>query len=545
MAGGLPVTCGKFSGFLLQMSSSTPSGADTSAAAGPNTGLLRSSMVTSGSTMLSRVLGMLRETVFAALFGDDAAADAFFVAFRIPNFLRRLFAEGAFSQAFVPVLSEKRKNEEEAAVKRFVDNVAGYLGGILLAVTVLGVLAAPALAGLFGIGYLDDPSKFALLVEMLRITFPYLILISLTGLAGAILNSYGHFAVPALTPVILNVVLIASAVLMAPFFAEPTVALAWGVLIAGLLQLMFQLPFLSHLRMLPRPRFDRNEPGVKKVVSLMVPVMFSVSVGQINLMLDTMLATSIEGDGSVSWLYYSDRLMELPLGIFGIAIATVILPALSRIHSAGDAGQFAHTLEWGLRCILVVGLPASVALLLLAEPMVITLYQRGEFGVDSVLPTTRSVRALGLGLVAFMAIKILASAYFSRQDTRTPVRYGVIAMVTNMVLNLALIVPLKHVGLALATSLAAFLNAGLLLWGLLKLKVLVLSSQWWGITGRIVIANVVMVVVVLVLQQPAATWLAWNDWLRVGYLLLLCTAGGLAYLAGLWLCGLRPRHFRA
>ncbi len=495
--------------------------------------------------MLSRVLGMLRETIFAALFGDSAAADAFFVAFRIPNLLRRLFAEGAFAQAFVPVLSERRRQTTHAEVREFIDNTAGYLGTVLLIVTIIGVVASPLVAAMSAWGFLDDPVKFALLVKMLRITFPYLLLISLTGFAGAILNSYGHFAVPALTPIILNVTLIGSALLMAPFFDEPTVALAWGVLLAGLLQFMFQLPFLGHLRLLPRPRLGKNNEGVKKVISLMVPVMFSVSVGQISLMLNTLLASLIQGNGSVSWLYYSDRLLQLPLGIFGVAIATVILPALSRIHSASEAERFSHTLEWGLRSVLLVGMPASVALVQLAEPMVITLYQRGQFGISSVLPTTLSVRAMGVGLVAFMAIKILATGYFSRQDTSTPVRIGVISIVANMVFNLALIVPLKHVGLALAMSMSAFLNAGLLLHGLVARGNMVFSRQWWGVIGRIGIGTVVMMIVLQVLQRPTSVWLAWHDWMRVAYLAWLCCAGAAAYFASLWLCGLRARHFRA
>ena len=511
----------------------------------PAEGLLRSSLVTSGGTLLSRLLGMARETVFAALFGDDAAADAFFVAFRIPNFLRRLFAEGAFSQAFVPVLAERRRQQSPVEVKRFLDHVAGSLGLILAIITIVGVVAAPLLGALFGAGYLDQPAKFDLLVEMLRLTFPYLILISLTGFAGAILNSYGHFAVPALTPVILNVVLILSALLLSPLFAEPTIALAWGVLLAGLLQLMFQLPFLAHLRMLPRPRLDRRDEGVKKIISLMLPVMFSVSVGQINLLLDTVLATSIEGDGSVSWLYYTDRLVELPLGIFATAIATVILPALSRIKSEGDESGFSHAVEWGLRCCLLVGLPACAGLLLLAEPMVITLYQRGEFGVDSVAPTTRSVQALGSGLLAFMAIKILASAYFSRQDTRTPVRCGLVSMVSNMVINLLLIIPLRHVGLALATSIAAFVNAGLLLQGLLRTGVLRLSAVFWWLLLRVALATLAMGLALLLLEQPTEVWLASSDAWRVAYLLGECLAGGLVYLMVAWAVGLRPAQFRA
>ncbi len=522
-----------------------PDSSETQGNKPESAGLLRSSAVTSGSTLLSRLLGVVRETVFAALFGDNAAADAFFVAFRIPNFLRRLFAEGAFSQAFVPVLSEYRSNHNREEVKRLIDHVAGHLGLILLIITVLGVLGAPIIAGMFAPGYLDESAKFALLVEMLRLTFPYLLLISLTGFAGSVLNSYGYFAAPALTPVILNLCLIASALLLSPFFAQPAIALAWGVLLAGLLQLMFQLPFLGHLKMLPRPRIQLGHEGVSKVLRLMLPVMFSVSVGQINLMLDTILATSIEGDGSVSWLYYSDRLMELPLGIFGIAIATVILPTLSRIHSKGNPEAFSGTVDWGLRCIVVLALPASLALLTLAGPLVITLYQRGEFGVDSVMPTVRSLQAFAIGLLAFMAVKVLASAYFSRQDTRTPVRYGVMAMVSNMVLNLILIIPLAHVGLALATSISAFLNAGLLLRGLVRQGAITLSSGWTGYLLRVGTGCIAMLVVLKLLNQPDSQWLAYNDLARVMHLLLVCAAGAAAYFVTLGVLGFRPAQFRA
>jgi putative peptidoglycan lipid II flippase len=508
-------------------------------------GLLKSSAVTSGSTLLSRLLGVVRETVFAALFGDNAAADAFFVAFRIPNFLRRLFAEGAFSQAFVPVLSEYRSKCTREEVKRLIDHVAGKLGLILLVITVIGVVGAPLLAGMFAPGFLDDTAKFALLVDMLRLTFPYLLLISLTGFAGSVLNSYGYFAAPALTPVILNLSLIGSALLLSPFFAQPAIALAWGVLLAGLLQLMFQLPFLGHLKMVPRPRLQPPHEGVSKVLRLMVPVMFSVSVGQINLMLDTILATSIDGDGSVSWLYYSDRLMELPLGIFGIAIATVILPTLSRIHSRGESGEFSDTVNWGLKCIVVLALPASLALYILAGPLVITLYQRGEFGIDSVLPTVRSLRAFSIGLLAFMAVKVLASAYFSRQDTRTPVRFGVIAMVTNMVLNLLLILPLAHVGLALATSIAAFLNAGLLLQGLVRQSAITLAGDWLSYLLKVVLACAVMWGVVVLFNAPDAQWLAWRDLSRVIHLGGICLAGAASYFVALGILGFRPAHFRA
>jgi putative peptidoglycan lipid II flippase len=511
---------------------------------GPTKGLLRSSVVTSGSTLLSRILGLVRETVFAAMFGDGAAADAFFIAFRIPNLLRRLFAEGAFSQAFVPVLAEYRAKGEHAQIQDFVRHVAGALGSALLLITVLGVILAPWLAGLFAPGFISNAAKFDLLVEMLQVTFPYILLISLTGFAGAILNSYGNFAVPALTPVILNVVLIAAALVVSPFFSEPTMALAWGVLVAGFLQFGVQLPFLRGLRLMPWPRVDWKHSGVNRVLALMVPVLFSVSVGQINLLLDSVLATSIAGDGNVSWLYYSDRLMELPLGMFAVGIATVILPALSRIHTSKDATKFSDTLQWGLRCVLVLGIPASAAFLVLADPLIITLFQYGAFGVDAVEPTRRSLQAYSIGLVGFMAIKVLASGYFSRQDTRTPVRYGVVSMVSNMVLNLIFILPLAHVGLALATSLSALLNAGLLLRGLVQRDVLNWRAGWIGFLLKLAAATLAMAVGLWLVNPATSDWLGWNAAQRVFWLLLICGGGALVYGGVLLACGLRIRDFR-
>ena len=506
----------------------------------------KSSLVVSLMTFISRILGLAREIVFAAIFGDGAAADAFFVAFKIPNFLRRLFAEGAFSQAFVPVLSEYRKKRTFEEVKRLVDHVAGRLSLILVIVAIFGVVAAPVLAGLFAFGYRDTPDKFTLLVDMLRITFPYILLISLTGFAGSILNSYGRFAVPAMTPIFLNLTLISCALLLSPLMGEPILALAWGVMIAGIIQLMFQLPFLRHLKLLPSPKLKPRHEGVDKIIALMVPVMFSVSVGQINLLLDTVLATALDGDGAVSWLYYSDRLMELPLGIFAIAIATVILPTLSRIHAAEDTQQFLSTLDWGLRSLLLVGLPATLALIALAEPLVVTIYQRGEFSVDSVAPTANALKAYSLGLLGFMSIKVLATAYFSRHDTTTPVRYAVIAMVTNMAMNLMLIVPLGHIGLALATSLSAFVNAGLLLKGLVKREVFCFAQHWRRYLLQVIAANVAMVIVLRLLYVPERIdmWLDSGALARVIDLTIVCLAGAATYGLVLLATGVRPSHFR-
>jgi len=510
---------------------------------GAEKSLARSSLVVSSLTFLSRIMGLLREIVIAALFGASAEADAFFVAFRIPNFLRRLFAEGAFSQAFVPVLSVYRQQRSREEVKILLDHLAGRLSSILLMVSVVGVIGAPVLATVFAPGYLDESEKFNLLVDMLRITFPYILLISLTGFAGGILNSYNHFAVPAFTPVFLNITLIICAVWLSPLFAEPVLAIAWGVIIAGIIQVMFQLPFLGHLHLIPRPRLQPKHEGVAQIITLMIPIMFSVSVGQINLLLDTVLVTFIAGDGNVSWLYYADRIMYLPLGVFAVAIATVILPSLSRKHAEASVEHFKATLDWGLRCILLIGMPASIALVALAQPLVITIYQRGEFTGESVLPTAQALQAYSLGLIAFMAVKVLASAYFSRQDTRTPVRYGIIAMLSNMIMNLLLILPLAHVGLALATAFSSWVNAGLLLFGLMKLNLFSFQRFFWGLCLRLLAANILMLLFLLQFADDALAWLAWSNTQRVYELAFLCLGGVLVYLLGLLLVGLKPCDF--
>ncbi len=528
---------------MTSMQNEAPNKAVNSSDSAKKTGLAKSSLVVACMTFLSRISGLIRDLVFAAFFGAGEQADVFVIAFRIPNFLRRLFAEGAFSQAFVPVLSEYRKTRSRDEVKDLLDHVAGRLGFTLLIISVIGVIAASLLAGLFAPGYLDTPDKLDLLAEMLRITFPYILLISLTGFAGAILNSYERFAIPAITPIFLNLSLIGSAILLSPQFEQPIIALAWGVILAGIIQLMFQLPFLHHLKLVPRPRLKADHDGVNKIISLMIPVMFSVSVGQINLLIDTWLVTFIEGDGSPSWLYYSDRLMELPLGIFGIAIATVILPSLSRSHTAQSQEKFIATLDWGLRSIMLVGIPASVALIVLADPLVVTIYQRGAFTVDSVQPTALALRAYALGLLGFMSIKILASAYFSRQDTKTPVRYGVIALVSNMVFNLILIIPLAHVGLALATSLSAFINAGLLLMGLLKMQVFHFHRAWWGFLGRLLAANLAMLFALIFFSESTSQWLAWGELDRIINLAGLCFGGAIAYGLSLLAVGMRPADF--
>ncbi|WP_284500709.1 murein biosynthesis integral membrane protein MurJ [Microbulbifer litoralis] len=516
-------------------------------------GLLRGSSVVGGATMLSRVMGLARDMVLARFAGAGDAADAFFVAFKIPNFFRRLFAEGAFAQAFVPVLAEYRQNGGIAAARELNDRVVGALGGTLLLVTLVGVLCAPLVAGIFAFGWWWDGSereKFDLATEMLRITFPYLMLISLTGFAGAVLNSFDRFAVPALTPVLLNLMLIAAAVIATDWFEPPIMGLAWGVLAAGVVQLLFQIPFLARQGLLPRPRWDWSYPGVRKILRLMAPAIFGVSVTQISLVLDTVLASFLP-TGSVSWLYFSDRLTELPLGVFGVAVGTVILPNLSRQHAGGDPRCFRHTLDWALRSVTLISLPAAVALLVLAEPLLTTLFQYGAMEPRDMEMAAWSLRAYSLGLLAFMLIKVLAPGYFARQDTYTPVRFGLIAIAAKMVLSLAFVIPLHHyfrlghMGLALATACQAAINAWLLYRGLRRDDVYRPEAGWGAYLLRLLAANAAMVALLFGGLYLWPEWSDWSWWQRAWRMGAMVAGGGAVYGLVLLASGLRPRHFRA
>ncbi|XOV90355.1 MAG: murein biosynthesis integral membrane protein MurJ [Pseudomonadota bacterium] len=481
-------------------------------------------------TMLSRVFGLVRDMVVAYFFGASAGSDVFFLAFRIPNFFRRLFGEGAFSQAFVPVLAEYRENRPKQAVNDLLDRVTGTLGISLVFITIVGVLGAQVIISVFAAGYVynGQVEKLALATDMLRLTFPYLALISMTALAGGILNTYGRFAVPAFTPVLLNVSLIVCAIYLRPHLETPVMALAWAVLIAGVAQLTFQLPFLASADLLPRPKVGWHDEGVRKILTLMLPAMFGVSVGQINLLLDTVLASFLE-TGSLSWLYYSDRLLELPLALFGITIATVILPSLSREHAASSKDEFGHTLDWAIRMVCLIGLPASVALVILSESLITTLFYQGEMTRRDVSMASLSLAAYGVGLLGHMLVKVLAPGYFARQDTSTPVRYGIITLVANMVLNLILVWQFRHAGLALATSLSAFINAGLLWWGLRGQGIMVRVPGWAGFAARVILANIVMGLVLIWFTPERDMWFEMAFWERFGVMLLICAGGAVTY----------------
>ncbi len=501
-------------------------------------------------TMISRVLGLVRDIVFARLFGASMGADAFFVAFKIPNFFRRLFAEGAFSLAFVPVLSEYKTQREHDEVRSLIDSTTVWLAGTLFIVTLISVVAAPLLVMVFAPGFLDDQPKYELTTEMLRITFPYLLFISLTALAGGILNTYGKFAVPAFTPVLLNICLIGAALFVAPLLDEPVVALAWGVFVAGVVQLGFQLPFLWRMKLMPRPRFDRAHEGVRRIFKLIIPAIFGSSVAQVNLLFDTLIASFLI-TGSVSWLYYSDRLVEFPLGVFGIAVATVILPALSKRYSEASPEAFSRTLDWALRLVVIVGMPATVGLFILAGPMLVTLFQYGEFGHMDVTMATMSLMAYALGLLGFIFVKVLAPGYYARQDTKTPVRIGIIAMVSNMGMNVLFVVPMvlfdiagAHTGLALATSLAAFLNAWLLYRGLRRDGVYQLQQGWGWVMLRVLLGSGLMALLLWFGVDDILVWEMWPWWQRMLQLVMWVAAGGALYFAVLWVMGVRPHHLK-
>ena len=483
--------------------------------------------------------------IIARYFGADSATDAFFVAFRIPNFLRRLFAEGSFSQALVPVLSEHRSINDDREVKLFLDRTLGSLALILFAASVAGIIGAPLLTLVFAPGFLGQNEQFDLSVQMLRITFPYLLFITLTACAGGILNAYRRFAIPAITPALLNLSMIAAAIWLAPHLSEPVTALAWGVLIAGCAQLLFQVPALWSTGLLPRPRLGFHDPEVRRVLRRMAPAIFGVSVTQVNLLVDTLIASFLIS-GSVSWLYYSDRLVEFPLGIFGVAIATVILPHLAQNHADRDEHGFSRSLDWALRWVVLIGTPATLGLMLLAEPLISTLFQYDEFSSRDVEMAGRSLMTYSLGLLGFIATKVLAPGFSARHDFQTPVRFGLYAMLANLLLCLALVSQLSsvgwgHAGLALSTALAALFNSALLLRKLLRERIYRPQAGWWVFLLRIGLGGMAMAG----LLSYACDGLPWQEWSlsgRVSHLLYWIAAGGAVYFACLWLAGLRPRH---
>ena len=511
---------------------------------------LRNTTIVGLLTLLSRITGVIRDMVYLISFGAGPLMDAFLVAFKIPNFLRRLTAEGAFSQAFVPVISEYKVQKTHAEVRELVAGVTGVFGIFLFVITLIGVIAAPVLAFVFAPGFRAGGDRFDLTIEMLRFTFPYMFFISLVALGSGVLNSYGRFAVPAFNQTLLNLVMIISAGVVAPYFEKPGLVLAIGVFVAGAVQLVAQFPALRGLGLLPWPRFDRAHEGVRRIARLMLPGIFGSSVAQVSLLLDTIIASFLMV-GSVTWLYSADRLVEFPMGVFSIALATVILPGLSSHHSEKSPEKFNATLDWALRLTITVVAPAAVGLLMLSGPLIATIFGYGAFTDRDVLMCGYALMAYSFGLVGFSMVKVLAPGYFARQDTKTPVKVGLIALSINMAFNLGVVVPafllgfaVPHVLLAVSTGMSALVNSALLYRGLRREGIFQPSAAWKKLVPQILLASLVMAGF---LWWVSGDWAAWTDWSatrRAVWLGIAVIGGAAVYFGTLGLAGMRPRDLK-
>lgn len=504
--------------------------------------LLKSLAAVSSITMISRVLGFVRDTILARVFGAGIATDAFFIAFKLPNLLRRIFAEGAFSQAFVPILAEYKTQQGEEATRTFIAYISGLLTLVLALVTVIGVLAAPWVVWATAPGFADDAEKYQLTTDLLRVTFPYILLISLSSLAGAILNTWNRFSVPAFTPTLLNVAMIIFALLLTPYFDPPIMALAWGVLAGGLAQLLYQLPALKKIGMLVLPRLNLRDTGVWRVLKQMLPAILGVSVSQISLIINTIFASFLVA-GSVSWMYYADRLMELPSGVLGVALGTILLPTLAKTYANKDREEYSRILDWGLRLCFLLVLPCTLALAILAEPLTVALFQYGKFSAFDAAMTQQALIAYSVGLLAIILVKVLAPGFYAQQNIRTPVRIAIFTLICTQLFNLALVGPLQHAGLALAISLGACLNAGLLFWKLRSQHLFQPQPGWTLFLLKLVLAVALMVAVLLVGMHYLPAWEQGNMFERFVRLGALIAAGIVTYFGCLYLCGFRPRHF--
>ncbi len=504
--------------------------------------LLKSLAAISSMTMFSRVLGFARDAIVARVFGAGVATDAFFVAFKLPNLLRRIFAEGAFSQAFVPILAEYKAQQGEEATRTFIAYIAGLLTLVLAVITVLGMLAAPWVIFVTAKGFTNEPDKFELASQLLRVTFPYILLISLASLAGAILNTWNRFSIPAFAPTLLNVSMIGFALFAAPYFDPPIMALAWAVLVGGVLQLGYQLPHLKKIGMLVLPRINLRDAGVWRVLKQMAPAIFGVSVSQISLIINTIFASFLQS-GSVSWMYYADRLMELPSGVLGVALGTILLPSLAKSFASGNQEEYSHLMDWGLRLCFLLALPSAVALGVMSEPLVVSLFQYGQFSALDAAMTQQALIAYSIGLVGLIVVKVLAPGFYSRQDLKTPVRIALFTLVMTQVMNFIFIDPLKHAGLALSIGLAACLNAALLYWQLRKQKLFQPQPGWAIFIIKLVVAVSVMAGVLIGIMWFMPAWDQGNMLIRMLRLLVVVVAGMAAYFGMLAIQGFRVRDF--
>ncbi|MDU6682650.1 MAG: murein biosynthesis integral membrane protein MurJ [Enterobacteriaceae bacterium] len=504
--------------------------------------LLKSLAAVSSMTMFSRVLGFARDAIVARVFGAGMATDAFFVAFKLPNLLRRIFAEGAFSQAFVPILAEYKSKQGEEATRVFVAYVSGLLTLALAVVTIAGMLAAPWVILVTAPGFADTADKFALTSQLLQITFPYILLISLASLAGAILNTWNRFSVPAFAPTLLNISMIGFALFGVPYFHPPVLALAWAVTVGGILQLVYQLPHLKKIGMLVLPRISFRDAGAMRVMKQMGPAILGVSVSQISLIINTIFASFLVS-GSVSWMYYADRLMEFPSGVLGVALGTILLPSLSRSFASGNHDEYCRLMDWGLRLCFLLALPSAVALGILAKPLTVSLFQYGKFTPFDAQMTQRALIAYSVGLMGLIVVKVLAPGFYSRQNIKTPVKIAIVTLVMTQLMNLAFIGPLKHAGLSLSIGLAACLNAGLLYWQLRKQNIFTPQAGWGRFLTRLIIAVLVMAAALFGMLYVMPDWAQGNMAHRLIRLMVVVVVGVVAYFATLALLGFRVKDF--
>ncbi|QJR12625.1 putative lipid II flippase MurJ [Usitatibacter rugosus] len=504
--------------------------------------LLRAAASVSAMTLASRITGFIRDTLIAIFFGAGAATDAFTVAFRIPNLLRRLFAEGAFTQAFVPILGEYRAKHGDEKTRELAGKVLGLLSVVLFVATAIGVIAAPLIVYATAAGFAKDAGKFALTVTMLRICFPYIFFISLVSFAAGLLNTFGSFKAPAFTPVLLNVSFIACIVLLSPHLPQPIVALAVAVFLGGVLQLAFLVPFLAHVRQLPRPRWDPKDEGVLRILKLMAPAVLGVSVAQISLVINTQIASYL-GDGAVSWLYFADRLMEFPSALLGVALGTVLLPSLVRHHATDDRAAYSRLLDWGLRLSLLLALPAALGLAMLALPLVATLFWHGAFTQHDAYMTRSALIAYGVGLGGLILVKVLAPGFYARQNIRTPVKVAIASLIVTQVFNALLVPYIGHAGLALSISLAAWFNAGWLWFLMRRSGTYVAEPGWAAFLMKLAVALYLMGGALWFSMGRESSWFELAVGPRALKLGLVIALGAATYFAALWLMGIRLRHF--
>mgnify|MGYP003019613490 FL=1 len=504
--------------------------------------LLKSLAAVSSMTMFSCVLGLARDAIVARVFGAGMATDAFFVAFKLPNLLRRIFAEGAFSQAFVPILAEYKSKQGEEATRVFVAYVSGLLTLALAVVTIAGMLAAPWVILVTAPGFADTADKFALTSQLLQITFPYILLISLASLAGAILNTWNRFSVPAFAPTLLNISMIGFALFGVPYFHPPVLALAWAVTVGGILQLVYQLPHLKKIGMLVLPRISFRDAGAMRVMKQMGPAILGVSVSQISLIINTIFASFLVS-GSVSWMYYADRLMEFPSGVLGVALGTILLPSLSRSFASGNHDEYCRLMDWGLRLCFLLALPSAVALGILAKPLTVSLFQYGKFTPFDAQMTQRALIAYSVGLMGLIVVKVLAPGFYSRQNIKTPVKIAIVTLVMTQLMNLAFIGPLKHAGLSLSIGLAACLNAGLLYWQLRKQNIFTPQAGWGRFLTRLIIAVLVMAAALFGMLYVMPDWAQGNMAHRLIRLMVVVVVGVVAYFATLAVLGFKVKEF--